>query len=77
MHRLKEKGKTVFVPIQWYSIMRNAKVNGKPYNIIEMMSDDFTNFKSFAEKFGSSTNKIKFSKIKEIMVNAAAYIHCK
>ena len=44
-----KKTTPVYAPSQWYTIARMARRN-KPYNVTEMLSSDFLNFKLLATK---------------------------
>ncbi|XP_055912304.1 uncharacterized protein LOC129946218 [Eupeodes corollae] len=43
-----QKNKIVYTPIQWYSIIRNAKTKEPVYKVTEMIQDDFKDFKTFS-----------------------------
>jgi hypothetical protein len=73
MHSLIErqsKGKTIFVPQQWFDIMREAKQTGKSYNVKEMSQNDFLNYKDLVTKQNweksTSGQKPMWSKVKEV-----------
>lgn len=36
-----KKGKTIYVPVQWITLVRCAKVTGKPYLVTEVSNEDF------------------------------------
>lgn len=66
-----KKNRVIFVPDQMYSIIQNAKVQGKKYNVKEMTQSDFFNFKLLVEEANNwerdvAGNKVSWSKIKQI-----------
>lgn len=69
-----KKGKTIYVPVQWITLVRCAKVTGKPYLVTEVSNEDFLNFKGIVEDKSYNWTKtvdgcqIRWSCIKEIMV---------
>lgn len=68
------KGKEIYVPDEWYSLVRWAKVNEKPYNVIEVKQDMILDFKkglagkNWTKNF--SNQKVSWSKVKEIAVSS-------
>ncbi|XP_060806098.1 uncharacterized protein LOC132902987 [Amyelois transitella] len=67
------KGKEIYSTDEWYSLVRWAKVNGKPYNVIEVKQDMILDFKkSIAAKIWAKNvcnQKVTWNKIKEIMAS--------
>lgn len=67
-----KKNKRIYTPIEWYSVIRNAKKTPPLYNVIEMDHDDFLDFKQFASVTNWTKNiqneKLCLSKIREIRV---------
>lgn len=70
-----KKGKIIYVPSQWITLVRCAKLNKNLYVVYEMSNEDFLNFKPLVENkelnWKNSTTKeiIKWNNIKEIMVS--------
>lgn len=66
------KNQLVFVPSQWYSIMRGAKKTQNPYRVIEMDQSDFFDFKEFVSKTYWAKNddgeKTSWSSVRQLMV---------
>lgn len=76
MHSTIEKSrkhKTIYVPAQYYSLIRNSKVNGLTYNVCEMDQSDIFNFKNFSNiNFFTKNLKnetVQISKIREIFIS--------
>jgi len=40
-----KKGKTIYVPAQWVTLVQCAKVKGTPYSVKEVSNKDFLDFK--------------------------------
>ncbi|XP_055705258.1 uncharacterized protein LOC129803000 [Phlebotomus papatasi] len=68
----KTKNQTIFVPNQWYSLIRNAKKKEAPYEVEEMCMEDFLTFKILLEGANTTKNSKKenvpWLKIREIQV---------
>lgn len=75
-----QKGKTIYVPAQWFTLIRCAKVTGKPYTVIEVSNEDFLDFKPLVDeklcnwKIGRDGSNIKWNTIGEIAVTFKLYI---
>jgi len=69
-----QKGKIIYVPAQWVTLITCAKVIGKPYTVIEVSNDEFLDFKPLVndKKYNWKTSfdgsKILWNGIKEISV---------
>jgi len=69
-----QKGKNIYVPAQWVTLISCAKVTGKPYTVIELSNEDFLDFKPLVDdKLCNWTTahdgtKIKWNTIREITV---------
>lgn len=44
-----KKNTVIYVPSEWYNIIRTSKVNGDPYKVIEMNQSEFFDFKEFVK----------------------------
>lgn len=70
-----KKGKSIYVPAQWITLVRYAKVTGKPYTVFEVGNAEFLDLKSLVEekRFSFKTSYdgelIKWNNIKEIKVS--------
>lgn len=68
------KNKLIYTPLEWFSLVRWAKQDGKPYNVIEMKHTDFLNYKELLDGRNWSKNisgdVVKWNKIKEVRVCA-------
>ncbi|CAH2094046.1 unnamed protein product [Euphydryas editha] len=68
------KNKLIYTPLEWFSLVRWAKQDGKPYNVIEMKHTDFYNFKHLLDGRNWSKNisgdVVKWNKIKEVRICA-------
>lgn len=64
------KGKDIYSPSEWYALVRWAKINNKPYNVIEVNQDMILDFKQCIAKKNwtknSANNRVYWNKIKEI-----------
>ncbi|KAL4719252.1 hypothetical protein ACJJTC_018955 [Scirpophaga incertulas] len=77
VHALIEKtarGREIYSPDEWYSLVRWAKVNDKPYNVIEVNQDMIFDFKTQTftyKKWTKNVNqeKVLWNKVKEIVAN--------
>lgn len=67
-----KKGKKIFVPSQWYSLIHCAKRTGNPYNVIEMEQRNFYNFRTIMEKFSwelnCSAEKVFYNQIRLLKI---------
>jgi len=45
-----KKGKSIYVPAQWITLVRCAKVTGKPYIVFEMDNNEFLDFKPLVKE---------------------------
>jgi len=69
-----KKGKTIYVPAQWVTLVQCAKVKGAPYSVKEVSNKDFLDFKHIVNnseynwKLASNGLLVKWSCVKEIMV---------
>lgn len=67
-----KKGKVIYVPSQWVTLDRCAKLNKNSYLVFEMSNEDFLNFKPMVENadlnWKKSTNNeiVKWNNIREI-----------
>lgn len=68
-----KKNKRIYTPMEWYSVIRNAKKTEPLYDVIEMENEDFLDFKQFASITNWTKNtkneKVSLSKIKQIKVS--------
>lgn len=70
-----KKGKSIYVPAQWITLVRCAKVIEIPYTVNEISYDEFLDFKVLVEgkQYNSKTacdgSQIKWNSIKEIKVS--------
>ncbi|KAF0699609.1 Uncharacterized protein FWK35_00038188 [Aphis craccivora] len=70
-----QKGKVIYIPAQWVTLISCAKVNGKPYKVIEVSNEEFLDFKplvnekQFNWKTADDGTKIKWNSIREITVD--------
>lgn len=71
-----KKGKMIYAPLQWVTLIRCAKVTGNPYVVEEIANEEFLNFKSIVEvktynwKTAVDGSLIKWNQIKELMVTS-------
>lgn len=69
------KGKLIYVPSQWVTLIRCAKVTGKPYTVFEVSNEEFLDFKPLVDdkhcnwKTASNDSVIRWTNIKEITAN--------
>lgn len=67
-----EKHKTIYIPFQWITLVRCAKISGKPYEVFELSYEDFLDFKQLVEnsqfnwKTSTDSKVIKWNSVKEI-----------
>lgn len=67
-----KKGKTMYVPADWISLVMSAKINGEPYRVQIVANEEFLNFKPLVEnddfnwKIQTNKEKVLWSQIKEI-----------
>lgn len=80
VHALIEKtarGRDIYSPDEWYSLVRWAKVNGNPYNVVEVNQNMIFDFKSNINNKNWTKNlnneKIMWNKIKNIEVSPESY----
>lgn len=68
------KNKIIYTPLEWFSLVRWAKQDGKPYNVVEMKHTDFFNFKELlnGRNWAKNINGdiVHWTKIKEVRVCA-------
>ncbi|KAL4708557.1 hypothetical protein ACJJTC_014165 [Scirpophaga incertulas] len=68
------KNKLVYTPMEWFSLVRWAKQDGKPYNVIEMTHSDFFEFRSLLTGRNWTKNikgeNVHWNKIKQVRVCA-------
>jgi len=70
-----KKGKVIYVPAQWVTLVRCSKVKGNPFRVIEVSYDEFLDFKPLVEdkqfNYKTSTNGdiIKWNCVKEVFVS--------
>lgn len=68
-----KKGKKIYVPNQWYTLIQCSRKSGKPYNVVEMPQENFYNFKDLVETYhldkDINNQKILWNKIREILVS--------
>lgn len=70
-----QKGKIIYVPAQWITLISCAKVTGNPYKVFEVSNEEFLNFKPLVDekqfnwKTADDSTKIKWNSIKEITVS--------
>ncbi|XP_073952058.1 uncharacterized protein [Choristoneura fumiferana] len=66
------KGKIIYTPDQWYALVRWAKTNNEPYNVIEVSQDMLYNLKELLQnrnfKKNTLNQDVKWNNIKEICV---------
>ncbi|KAF9409271.1 hypothetical protein HW555_011306 [Spodoptera exigua] len=73
VHALIEKtarGREVYSPDEWYSLVPWAKVNGNPYTVIEVNQNVIFDFKSvgaFSEKAYKALLEINVAKYKDLI----------
>lgn len=68
-----KKGKSIYVPAQWVTLVRCAKVTGTPYMVNELSYDEFLDFKPLVE--GKQCNfKITYCDGRQIKWNNYSYI---
>ncbi|KAE9524431.1 hypothetical protein AGLY_015152 [Aphis glycines] len=73
--KMPKKGKIIYMPDQWVTLIRCAKVKGEPYTVFEMSYNDFLDFKPLVEnkifnwKNSDDKTLIKWNNIKEVSVN--------
>jgi len=70
-----KKGKSIYVPVQWVTLVRCSKVKGNQFRVIEVSYDEFLDFKPLVEdkkfNFKTSTNGdiIKWNSVKQVFVS--------
>lgn len=70
-----KKNKTIYIPAQWITLVRCAKIYGKSYEVFELSYEDFLNFKPLVENsllnWKTSTDKkvIKWNNVKAILTS--------
>lgn len=82
MHSVIEKQKKkvlrsgpIYIPAQWVTLIKTAKQHGKAYDVKELSTEDFYDFKKFSENIGKNFNKdingqqIYWNDIKEIVID--------
>ena len=76
VHALIEKkcsNEEIYVPSQWYEIIKNAKTNDPNYNVIELSLEKIYNFKDLVSKQNWEKNEKKesvgWSKVKDLKVD--------
>ncbi|CAH2097417.1 unnamed protein product [Euphydryas editha] len=66
------KGKIIYTPDQWYALVRWAKTNNEPYNVIEVSQDMLYDLKELLKNRNFKKNilnqDVKWNNIKEICV---------
>nr|XP_053600103.1 uncharacterized protein LOC128669360 isoform X1 [Plodia interpunctella] len=66
------KGKIIYTPDQWYALVRWAKINDKPYQVIEVSQDMLYNIKELLQnrnfKKNTLNQEVKWNNIKEICI---------
>lgn len=66
------KGKIIYTPDQWYALVRWAKTNNEPYNVIEVSQDMIYDLKELLQnrnfKKNTLNQDVKWNNIKEICV---------
>ena len=69
--------KLIYVPEEWYCLVRWAKAEGTPYTVKEMSTSDIFDFKSLLANKNWSRNsnneKIQWTRIREVTVHAQHY----
>ncbi|CAH0691917.1 unnamed protein product [Spodoptera exigua] len=67
----------IYVPEEWYCLVRWAKAEGNPYKVIEMKTSDIYDFKSLLANKNWSKNseneKIQWTRLREVTVHALHY----
>lgn len=69
------KGKVIYVPPQWVTVISCAKVTGNPYKVFEVPNEEFLDFKPLVDDKQSNWkttidgSKIMWNSIKEITLN--------
>lgn len=63
-----KKHTTIYIPSQWITLVRRAKISGKPYEVFELSYEDFLDFKPLVENSQLSTDNkvIEWNSVKEI-----------
>lgn len=67
-----KKGKSIYVPEDWIALVTSAKINGEPYRVQTVRSEEFLNFKPLVEndnmnwKIQTNKDKVLWSQIKEL-----------
>lgn len=68
------KSKMIYTPLEWFSLVRWAKQDGKPYNVIEMKHTDFFDYKQLltGRNWAKNINGaiVKWNKIKEVRISS-------
>ncbi|XP_053614598.1 uncharacterized protein LOC128677637 [Plodia interpunctella] len=66
------KNKCIYTPLEWFALVRWAKQDGKPYNVVEMDHTKFLDYKSIlaSKNWAKNTNGevVQWTKIKEVKV---------
>lgn len=66
------KNKLIYTPMEWFTLVRWAKQDGTPYNVIEMDHTNFSDYKSTLPGKNWTKNLngeiVKWSKIKELKI---------
>ncbi|KAL4705707.1 hypothetical protein ACJJTC_002138 [Scirpophaga incertulas] len=66
------KNKCIYSPLEWFSLVRWAKEDGKPYTVVELNHTHFLDFKStLSSKNGTKSlggDIVQWTKIKEVKV---------
>lgn len=69
------KGKLIYVPAQWVTLIRCAKVTGKQYTVFEVSNEEFLDFKPLVDdkqsnwKTATDGSIIKWTNIRELNAN--------
>lgn len=66
----KAKNKEIFTPQEWYELIRNAKVEGKKYQVIEINKEQVLDFNEFLGKQNwektVTREKVAWSRVREL-----------
>lgn len=65
----------IYIPAQWVTLIKTAKQHGKAYDVKELSTEDFYDFKKLSENIGKNFNKdingqqIYWNDIQEIVID--------
>lgn len=67
------KNKVIFAPSEWPTIIRNARLNPKPYDVLTLSHKDFLDFKAFTEQKFPKTFKTESGTIVKMRMIRRAF----